>query len=119
MLRQTSSRSAEKGAPSFTHGMVKSPLHADPSSESVFRFQHAYGNQFVQQKVSACAAFGSCPTGGACHTCRYRVQTKSRIDSPGDRYELEADRAADAIINQKSVPTPSQGSFRFNRTSEP
>lgn len=39
-----------------------------------------------------------CPYGGACHACPARIQTKLTVGQPGDRYEREADRAAEQIM---------------------
>jgi Domain of unknown function (DUF4157) len=43
------------------------------------------------------ATAGRCACGGGCPRCRAKVQAKIGISAPGDRYEREADRAADAI----------------------
>ncbi len=46
----------------------------------------------------------ACPFGGACHTCPVHVQTKLAVNRPGDAYEQEADRMADAITGTAETP---------------
>lgn len=65
------------------------------------------GHQFGGLPVNAPPVIGSCPMslaspracpfGGACHTCPARVQAKLAVDRPGDMYEQEADRMAEAV----------------------
>lgn len=54
---------------------------------------------------TSCSANGSqsgyCPFGGACHTCP-ALQTKLKINSPGDKYEREADQVADTVMSTNS-----------------
>ncbi len=40
-----------------------------------------------------------CPFGGVCHTCPEAIQTKLKINTPGDKYEKEADRVAETIMS--------------------
>lgn len=44
----------------------------------------------------------SCACGGGCPRCQenFNLQTKLKINEPGDRYEQEADRIADQIVQQ-------------------
>lgn len=53
-----------------------------------------------RQHSSPCPAFPRrCPFGGACHTCPVRIQAKLIIGQPEDKYEQEADRMADMIMD--------------------
>ncbi len=40
-----------------------------------------------------------CPYGGACHTCPEAIQTKLKIGKSDDKYEREADRIAESLVN--------------------
>jgi hypothetical protein len=72
--------------------------------------QQTLGNQAVQQRASTCPAFPSaCPTGGACHICPVRVQAKLAISQPGDQYEQEADRVAEAVMRMPGPQAPAGG----------
>ena len=58
-------------------------------------FTHAPG-RMLQRK---CACGGSVITGGECAECRKkRLQTKLRVNQPGDRFEQEADRMAEFVV---------------------
>ena len=47
----------------------------------------------------------SCVCGGGCPQCHAGVlQRKLRISEPGDRYEQEADRVAEAVMRKPNVP---------------
>lgn len=76
--------------------------------------QQALGNQAMQQFAQSCPLSlpgpGLCPTGGVCHTCPV-VQTKLKIGQPGDKYEQEADRVAEQVMQ---MPEP-----RLQRQSVP
>jgi hypothetical protein len=76
----------------------------------ILGMQQALGNQAVQQIAATCPAFPSaCPTGGACHTCPVRVQAKLAISQPGDQYEQEADRVAEAVMRMPEPQAPAGG----------
>ncbi len=45
-----------------------------------------------------------CPFGGTCHTCPVRVQAELRVGRPSDRYEQEADRVADQVMQMPRPP---------------
>ena len=62
---------------------------------------------------SACPAAPSrCPFGGACHTCPLPVQARLEVSRPGDRFEQEADRAADALAAGRAMPELSPAGIR-------
>ncbi len=46
----------------------------------------------------------ACPFGSACHTCPARVQAKLAVNQPGDIYEQDADRVAEAITRTTEFP---------------
>lgn len=64
--------------------------------------QQAPGNQAAQRFAQSCPLAlpspGLCPFGGVCHACPARVQTKLKINEPGDQYEQEADRVAEQVM---------------------
>ena len=68
----------------------------------------AWSEPTVQRKCSAC---GTQTAGGNCPKCRKAqdektesgIQTKLNVSQPGDRYEQEADRVADAVVSGKSL----------------
>jgi hypothetical protein len=84
---------------------VRSPSHAEGMAAKILGMQQALGNQTVQQMAATCPAFPSaCPTDGACHTCPVRLQAKLAISQPGDPYEQEADRVAEAVMRMPGPP---------------
>ena len=54
-----------------------------------------------------CACGGSAPQGGECEECKRKrgleVQTKLSVNAPGDEFEQEADRMAEAVVSGTSV----------------
>ena len=60
-----------------------------------------------------CACGGSGGLSGSCSECEKKkmlgqsLQTKLRINEPGDEYEQEADRVADQVLRMPGVGTPS------------
>lgn len=66
----------------------------------------ATGNQTAQAFSRSCPIGlptpDRCPFGGVCHTCPMRPQTKLKISQPGDKYEQEADRVAEQVIDMQS-----------------
>ncbi len=83
---------------------LRSGLQAEPR----FRYDFSqtpvdFSTQAPAQQVTescplALTSPRACPFGGACHSCPPRVQTKLTVGKFGDKYEQEADRAADAIM---------------------
>ena len=47
------------------------------------------------ESIGAALPPSACACGGSCPRC---VQTKLKLDTPGDRWEQEADRVADAVV---------------------
>lgn len=45
---------------------------------------------------------GYCPFGGACHTCPQQAQAKLQVNKPGDKYEQEADKIAEEVMQTPS-----------------
>ena len=84
-----------------------------PRTNANSAFQHDFSRVRVQSDLppmlqtsptSACPMSPrTCPTGGACHTCPARVQTKLTIHQPGDKYEQEAERVAQNIAAERGA----------------
>lgn len=73
-------------APAFGHDFSRVNLRGEP----------------MAKRALACGLLPMrCPIGGACHTCP--VQNKLTLGQPNDKYELEADRIADQVMN---MPDP-------------
>lgn len=65
---------------------------------------HDFSQVPARTESGACSAAPTrCPFGGACHTCPVQVQPKLAINRPGDKYEQEADWAAEQVIR---MPEP-------------
>jgi hypothetical protein len=77
--------------------------HVKPASSLVAAFTLAPSG--LLQRTCACG--GTHGVDGMCEECRGKrltgVQTKLRVNEPGDRYEQEADRIADEVMR---VPEP-------------
>lgn len=102
--RQRLTRPGDTVASPARRDALRSPSHAEGMAAKILGMQQTLGNQAVQQRASTCPAFPSaCPTGGACHTCPARVQAKLTVGQPGDMYEQEADRVAEAAMR---MPVP-------------
>lgn len=75
------------------------PLEADFARTRGHTQEHSAARQ---PAMDACplslASPRTCPFGGACHACPARIQKKLTINQPGDEYEQEADRVADAVM---------------------
>jgi hypothetical protein len=81
----------------------------DPTAQLV-ALQQGLGNRAVQSRLGGCPALAACPTGGACHSCPFRgppavspapagLQPKLVVGPPGDRYEQQADRVAEQVVD--------------------
>jgi hypothetical protein len=74
---------------------------------------------FLQRKC-ACGA-GTSSIGGECNECRKKkilgLQTKLRINEPGDAYEQEADRVAEQVLAKRVHPGVSNAPLRIQRFS--
>jgi hypothetical protein len=77
---------------------------------SLLAQQQPLGNQATQRFAESCPlALPSptlCPFGGVCHTCPVRVQAKLTVNNPGDKYEQEADRAAEQVMRMPEPLAP-------------
>lgn len=76
--------------PGFGHDFSRLPINVQPT--------------IAGSCPMSLASPRACPFGGACHTCRARVQTKLAVNQPGDVYEQEADRIAEAITRTAETP---------------
>jgi hypothetical protein len=69
--------------------------------------QQPLGNQATQRFAESCPLALPSPTlypfGGVCHTCPARVQAKLTVNKPGDKYEQEANRVAEHVMQ---MPEP-------------
>jgi len=75
-------RATSKSTPG--HEEPTSLVNGPEAAASLAGLQHAVGNQAVAQLLGP-----------------QIVQPKLRIGPPGDRFEQEADRIADAVVNQR------------------
>ena len=80
------------------------PAHDD---NPLLAQQQALGNQAMQRFAESCPltlpSASICPFGGVCHTCPVQVQTKLKINQPGDKYEQEADLVADEVMRMSDL----------------
>lgn len=67
--------------------------HAKPTAGFVTLTVRSDNNELIRRKQE-------CPCGGGCPSCKKElgIQTKFKINEPGDRYEQEADRIADQVM---------------------
>jgi len=81
------------------------PKMESAEQKSSMRSIPDFGNQARVNRMQICSSFPqSCPTGCACHICPKStptVQTKLKINEPGDKYEQEADRVADQVMRME------------------
>src|SRR6266851_7136 len=88
-------RTAVKASPTDLHTRSgKAPAH---SESRLARLQSAHGNQHLQRLLG-----------------RGVLQTKLTVNQPGDVYEQEADRVADAVMR---MPDPAVSAQPVSRTS--
>jgi Domain of unknown function (DUF4157) len=71
----------------------------------LLNLQRTHGNRFVQRMLNGGVIQRKCACGGGCPRCQKAslLQTKLKINEPGDRYEQEADRIADRVMR---MPEP-------------
>jgi hypothetical protein len=112
--REQASTLVKGGLPQHTavHTSAEHERAPDPARET--RFNHDFSQAAVRPlapivgqryATSACPAFPrTCPSGGACHVCPPQVQTKLKVNQPGDRYEREADRMAEGVMRMQESP---------------
>jgi len=102
--RQRTTRNRDTVSASTKRNTILPLSRNDGVADKIFGMQQTHGNQTVQHMASTCPAFPSaCPTGGACHTCPTKIQTKLAISQPGDKYEQEADRVAEQVMRMPVV----------------
>jgi len=90
--------------PGFGHDLSNSRVTSDQS--------------FKQSCPLALSSPTYCPFGGACHTCPARVQTKLMVGQPGDKYEQEADRVAEQVMDRsESQPVQKMEVSGWHQTS--
>jgi hypothetical protein len=84
---------------------VKKPQPRGMVAE-LLNLQRTHGNRFVGQLLNGGGIQRKCACGGGCPRCKESLllQTKLKINQPGDRYEQEADRVADRVMR---MPEPS------------
>ena len=70
---------------------------AHPVSVPSWSFETALADGALIQRKSNCACGGGCPGCGE-DSQHLNIQTKLAINTPGDRYEQEADRVADQVL---------------------
>ena len=75
--------------------------------------QALIGQHLLQRKEGQCACGGGCPR---CSENK-KLQTKLKINEPGDIYEQEADRVADEVLATSSNPTVGGVPPRIQRVS--
>ena len=93
---------------------------AAPLQTAAARPLQTGGTIQVLQRKCACGAGASGLT-GECEECSkkkmVRLQTKLRINEPGDAYEQEADRVAEQVLAQRAHPGVSNAPPRIQRFS--
>jgi hypothetical protein len=65
--------------------------------QAVLRLQQQYGNRFVQRVIA-----------------QYALQKKMKVSQPGDEYEQEADKVADAVMRMPE-PDNTKGKSKLHR----
>jgi hypothetical protein len=119
------------------------PSAAEQSRSAVGSLQRLYGNQAVLQMRNGsgglpapsvplrpsqsgilqrkCACGGAAGMSGECEECskkqRLGMQTKLKVNEPGDIYEREADRIADQVLAAPAHPAVSGAPPRIQRFS--
>jgi len=82
------------------------PFLRNVGNQAVLRATRASSSdELPVQRKCACESCSDCPS----TTDEIEVQTKLEIDTPGDRWEMEADRIADAIVLSKSPRASAPG----------
>src|SRR5712692_1862601 len=96
---------------------------AKTAEHPLLQLQRAFGNQAVQRGLSS-GRFGSFVLQRKCASCedeeQKKMQTKLAIRAPGDVYEQEADRVAEAVMSggvQSSAVKPMAVSGGMQRCS--
>jgi len=107
-------------------GQTLNPKSADGGHDMINPgFGHNFGNirvtsgeSFKQSCPLALSSPTYCPFGGACHTCPARIQTKLMVGESGDKYEQEADRVAEQMMQMsESQPVRKVGVSGWDQPS--
>ncbi len=99
-----------QGEPSFRHDFSQTPVHSCAQA-ALPRGKQAKQSPGLPAMKSCSSAFDSpraCPFGGACHSCPARIQTKLTVSQLGDKYEQEADKAANRVMSIRDADMPWQ-----------
>ena len=88
---------AKKPSLGTAHKKRRDGVHSDLNS---FHISHR------NPQVSTIQRKPNCPCGGGCPRCKNNltIQPKLKINKPGDTYEQEADRVAEAVVESKISP---------------
>ena len=85
----------------------RAPLRPAPTRNEAGPLHEGLGNQAAQRFAQSCPlrlpSPALCPFGGICHACPARAQAKLTVTEPGNRYEQEADRVAEQVME---MPEP-------------
>jgi hypothetical protein len=120
MTQRTNALTNKKATTPLSSGLLRrAGVHSVPDQNIPILVQGdtSFGRDFSQvpaltevpaansaEQTTSCPVFPrTCPFGGACHVCPLPVQAKLKIGKPGDKYEQEADRAADLVMR---IPEP-------------
>lgn len=99
---------------------LNTPIHRKPSVPQAagleglsVGWRPALRNQAMRRSVESCLLQASnpssCPLGGICHTCPVQMQAKLTIGQPNDKFEIEADRVADMVMQMAEPPLQQKG----------
>lgn len=109
-FKEKTNRNAVKNA-FRANGHVRSTLNSSINSKQFYP-QQIPGNQAILRFAASCPlklpASSMCPLGGACHTCPVSIQKKLKISKPGDKYEQEADNAAELVMKMQEPEAEEQ-----------
>ena len=90
-----------------------------PRQAATAKPRHTAGASLLLQHKCACGAGTSSATDKCdeCHTKIVGLQTKLRVNEPGDAYEQEADRVADEVLARPAQPGVIAAPMRIQRFS--
>ena len=82
--------------------------------------KHAYTSVPSRVLQRKCACGNHTTGGGECSECgkKSRLQTKLKINEPGDVYEREADRIADQLMSERGRPLAGDAARHVQRFSQ-
>ncbi len=90
-------KTAIKNSSAFDSSSKKRPTRADTMRQPLTDAQASPCHPVILQRTSTCACGGRCPR------CTAVIQPKLTMGQPNDKYEQEADRAADQVM---AMPDP-------------